>query len=478
MREASLRSLLLVDADANERRQLTAFASRFGWSVVGASDAETAVALLQGPHGRDVRAIIISSWDEGDGPKLVATLRDAAPDMSIIVLAEGGSISLAVEAMRAGATDYLAKPVAPERLFDALEAQTDRRRAGGELMPLSEKMAHELPLEELVGAAPDFRAALAVAAKAARNRLPILIIGEPGTGKETFAKAIHAASLRAKGPLLTVDCKAITANSIDSELFGHMPGAFPGAFAEKIGRLVEADGGTLLLDEVGALPIETQRLLDRVLATGEVRPVGCNGSNSVDVRIVATASRPLPDDFDPALASRLTTTTVTIPPLRERSGDIPALARHLLTRYADEPGMRSLSIGNDALAVLMRYGWPGNVRQLAGVLFRAALQADGHSLTAEDFPHIAIQSRFTQRTTDISPDIGQASTDAAVSGAPQVTLYRRDGHLRSLEDIEADIIRLAIGHYRGRMTEVARRLGIGRSTLYRKLGELGIDTAA
>jgi len=137
-----------------------------------------------------------------------------------------------------------------------------------------------------------------------------------------------------------------------------------------------------------------------------------------------------------------------------------------------------LSIGNDALAVLMRYGWPGNVRQLAGVLFRAALQADGRSLTAEDFPHIAIQSRFTGRRSDVALDIGQAATDAALSGAPQVTLYRHDGHLRSMDEIEADIIRLAIGHYRGRMTEVARRLGIGRSTLYRKLGELGIDTAA
>ena len=478
MREAGLRSLLLVDADANERRHLSAIASRAGWTVVGAADLETALGLLQGPHGREVRAAILSSWTEAEGPALIAALRRPAPDLSVIVLADAGSISLAVEAMRAGASDYLAKPVAPERLLDALEAQTDRRRAGGELAPLSEKMALDLPLDELVGAAPDFRAALAVAAKGARNRLPILIIGEPGSGKETFARAIHSASLRARGPLLTLDCKSVAANIIDSELFGHVPGAFPGAFAEKVGRLVEADGGTLLLDEVGALPPDTQRLLDRVLATGEVRPVGCNGSNSVDVRIIATASRPLPDDFDPQLAERLTATSVTIPPLRERSGDIPALVRHLLNRFASEPGMRALSIGNDALAVLMRYGWPGNVRQLAGVLFRAALQGEETALTAEDFPHIAIQSRFTQRVSDVAPDIGKTSTEAAMAGAPQVTLYRQDGHLRSLEEIEADIIRLAIGHYRGRMTEVARRLGIGRSTLYRKLGELGIDTAA
>ena len=478
MRDEEVRSLLLVDADAGERRHLTAIAGRAGWSVVGAACAESALGLLQGPHGREVRAAILAMWDHDESPGLVAALRQASPDLPIIVLSDGGSIALAVDAMRAGASDFLAKPVAPERMLEALAAHADRRRAHGELAPLSEKMAPELSLEKLVGAAPDFRNALAVAAKAARNRLPILIIGEPGSGKETFARAIHMASLRARGPLVTVDCKAVTANAIDSILFGHVPGAFPGAFTEQAGRLVEANGGTLLLDDIAELPAETQRKLDRMLATGEVRPVGCNGSSSVDVRIIACASRMLDETFDRALADRLGATTVVLPALRDRSGDIPALARHLLGRLSSEPGMRSLSVGNDALAVLMRYGWPGNVRQLAGVLFRAALQANGRTLTAEDFPHIAVQSRFNGRRNDGATDIGQASTDAALAGGSQVTLYLQDGHLRSLEDIEADIIRLAIGHYRGRMTEVARRLGIGRSTLYRKLGELGIDTAA
>ena len=476
--EVVLRSLLLLDADANERRQLSAIASRAGWSTVGAACDETAAAILQGPHGREVRAAVLSSWDPENGPVLIKALRRCRPNLPIIALADAGSIAQAVDAMRAGASDFLTKPVAPERLLEALTAHADRRRAAGELAPLSEKIAPELMLDQLVGSAPGFRAALAVAAKGARNRLPILIVGEPGTGKETFARSIHFASLRAKNQIVQVDCKAVADNIIDSELFGHMPGAFPGAFAERVGRIVEADGGTLLLNEVGALPRETQERLDRVLATGEVRPVGCNGSNSVDIRLIATASRPLPDDFLPGLAERISSTTVILPPLRERSGDIPTLARHLLSRFAEEPGMHALSIGNDALAILMRYGWPGNVRQLAGVLFRAALQAEGNSLTANDFPHIAIQSRFSGRRSDASPDIGKLSADAAMAGAPGVTLYRPDGHLRSLEEIEADIIRLAIGHYRGRMTEVARRLGIGRSTLYRKLGELGIDTAA
>ena len=478
MREEPTRSLLLLDSNADERRLISAIAARAGWSVVGAADGEQAIALLQGPHGREVRAAIFGNWEAEQGAKLIDALREHRANLPIIVLSHSEAVSSAVEAMRAGASDFLVRPVAPERLLDALAANADRRRATGELAPVSEKLAPPLELEQLVGSAPDFRAALAVAAKSARNRLPLLILGEPGTGKETMARAIHAASLRAKGPLLTLDCKAIPANIIDSELFGHEKGAFPGAFSAKTGKLVQADNGTLILDEIAELPPETQERLDRMLATGEVRPVGLNGSYSVDVRVIATNGRPLPEDFNTGLAERIGATTVTLPPLRERSGDIPALARHLLQRLAEQTGLKELSIGNDALAVLMRYGWPGNVRQLAGVLFRAALQCETGSLTAEHFPHIAIQSRYTGRRTDFAPSVSAERSEEMITGAPGVTLYSADGHLRPLEDIEADIIRLAIGHYRGRMTEVARRLGIGRSTLYRKLGELGIDTAA
>jgi DNA-binding NtrC family response regulator len=478
MREEPTRSLLLLDADADERRLVSAIAARAGWSVVGAADEEMAVALLQGPHGREVQAALLGSWDDARGPQVIAALREHRSNLPVIVLSTGDTVSTAVDAMRAGASDFLVRPVASERLLEALAANADRRRAAGELAPVSEKLAPPLALEQLIGAAPEFRTALAVAAKSARNRLPVLIIGEPGTGKETIARAIHTASLRAKGPLVAVDCKAVPANIIDSELFGHEKGAFPGAFAAKTGKIVQADGGTLVLDEISALPAGTQELLDRVLATGEVRPVGLNGSHSVDVRVIATNSRALPDDFDAGLAERICATTVTLPALRDRSGDIPALTRHLLNRLAGQTGLKPLSIGNDALAVLMRYGWPGNVRQLTGVLFRAALLCEGSSLTAEHFPHIAIQAKFTGRRTDFAPTLTKSKSDEAIAGAPGVTLYTSDGNLRPLEEIEADIIRLAIGHYRGRMTEVARRLGIGRSTLYRKLGDLGIDTAA
>jgi DNA-binding NtrC family response regulator len=386
MAEERTRSLLLLDSNADERRLVAAVAARANWSVVNAADEETAVALMQGPHGRDVQAALLGNWTADAGPKLIAALREQREKLPVIVLSHSGGVSSAVEAMRAGASDFLVRPVAAERLLEALATNADRRRAAGELAPVSEKLAPDLSLDQLVGAAPEFRSALAVAAKGARNRLPILIIGEPGTGKETIARAIHSASLRAKGPLLLLDCKAVPENIIDSELFGHEQGAFPGAFGAKTGKVVLASGGTLLLDEIAALPVDTQERLDRVLATGEVRPIGLNGSYSVDIRVIATSSRPLPETFHSGLAERIAATTVALPPLRDRSGDIPTLARHLLARFAEQTGQRPLLIGNDGLAVLMRYGWPGNVRQLAGVLFRAGLQCEGGSLTAEHFP--------------------------------------------------------------------------------------------
>ena len=478
MREQETKSLLLVEADPAERRLVSAVAARAGWITVGADCTEMAVSLLQGPHGREVQAAFLANWDEESGPAAIAALRSSRPSLPVIVAAKGESVTQAVNAMRAGATDFLTLPVAPERLVEALAANSDRRKPAGEMIPVSEKLAPALSLEQLVGSSPQYRTALAVAAKAARNRLPILIVGEPGTGKETVARAIHSASLRARGPLVIVDCKAVPGNVVDSELFGHVKGAFPGAFAEKSGRMLEADMGTLVLDEIGALPQSTQETLDRVLATGEVRPVGCNGSSSVDIRLIATSSAPLAESFNQMLGERISVTVVSLPPLRDRSADIPNLARHLLQRFAEQELIPPLSIGNDALAVLMRYGWPGNVRQLASVLFRAGLQCDRGGLTAEDFPHIASQSRFTGRKSDFAPSLSVQSSEAAMSGTSGVTLFTNDGHLRTLEEIEADIIRLAIGHYRGRMTEVARRLGIGRSTLYRKLSDIGIDTAA
>jgi DNA-binding NtrC family response regulator len=328
-----------------------------------------------------------------------------------------------------------------------------------------------LGFDEIVGSAPKFRAALAIAAKAARARVPMLVEGESGVGKEVVAEAIHAASPRAKKPMIAVNCGAIPSNLVESELFGHEKGAFTGAFARQVGKFVDADGGTLFLDEVGDLPLDAQVKLLRVLQSGEVCPVG-GRPREVDVRIVAATNRTLLDEvaagrFREDLYYRLAVVQVTIPPLRDRSGDVPALARHLLARIAKQPGLRELGITDEAMSLLGGYNWPGNVRQLQNALFRAAVLCDGDALTATDFPHIASHLVATE-----------TATGAAGPHGAGVTLFNADGNMRALDAIEADVIRLAIGHYRGRMTEVARRLGIGRSTLYRKLAELGISDAA
>lgn len=466
------RLLMLIDDEPAQRRLVSAIAARRDWRSVFAPDGETAIATLGTQDGMQLDAILLDSFGpESEAEALIKELRVRRPQLPILMLTANGSVAQAVAAMRAGATDYLVKPFAPERLLSALEAVVAGTDAG-ELRPLTEKIPALLGFDEIVGASPDFRAALAIAAKAARARVPVLIEGESGVGKEVVAEAIHAASPRGKKPMIAINCGAIPANLVESELFGHEKGAFTGAFERKIGKFADADGGTLFLDEIGEMPLDAQVKLLRVLQSGEVQPIGARHTREVDVRVIAATNKRLIEEveagrFREDLYYRLNVVQVTIPPLRERTGDIPALARHLLARIADQPGLRPLGITDDALALLGRYDWPGNVRQLQNALFRAAVLCEGDALTRADFPQIAALG-----TARVPTPGGQMATSGGV------TLFRSDGNMRPLEEIEADVIRLAIGHYRGRMTEVARRLGIGRSTLYRKLGELGIDNAA
>ncbi len=473
MAEPEQRLLMLIDDEPAQCRLITALAGREGWRTLVVHDAETAIATLGTRQGMQLSAIVLDQWVPGDDAcTLIAELKARRPALPILMLTTSASPLLAVEAMRAGATDYLVKPVAPDRLMAALTSATTREAPRDELQPLTEKMPSSPNFDAMIGAAPTFRAALAVAAKAARGHTPVLIEGESGTGKEMLVRAMHAASPRAKAPFRLFNVGGVAANSIESALFGHEKGAFPGAFDRFIGAIQHCDGGTLALDEIDRLPPAVQDRLLESLERGDVRPIGARHSFKVDVRIIAASNLPLRDmvgagHFLPALHQALATVQVNVPPLRERAGDLPALARHFLARIGEQPGLRPLGITDGALALLGAFDWPGNVRQLQAVLFRAAVFCDGDALTGEDFPQL-------------SNLLGE---DAHGSGAAHqegvgVLLYAPDGNLRPLEEIEADVIRLAIGHYRGRMTEVARRLGIGRSTLYRKLGELGIGDAA
>ena len=472
MATSEQRLLMLIDDEPAQCRLIAALAAREGWRTIVAADPDTAIAMLGTRDGMQLSAIILDQWVPGDDAcQLIEELKLRRPALPILMLTTSASPLLAVEAMRAGATDYLIKPVAPDRFLEALRSATEGECPQDELQPLAEKIPARLDFESMVGTAPKFRTALAQAAKAARGHGHMLIEGETGTGKEMLMRAMHASSPRAKAPFRIINMAGVPANSIESVLFGHEPGAFAGAFDRQIGALQQCDGGTLVLDEVDRLNGELQEKLLEILKTGIVRPVGAGHGFRVDVRLFSASNLPLDrlakaGKFHKELLELVAATRIQLPPLRERAGDIAALTRHFLNRIGEQPGLRHLSIADSALALLKAYDWPGNVRQLQAVLFRAAVFCDHESLTAESFPQLS-------ELLGDQLDLGESLQDGA-----GVMLYTDDGNLRPLEEIEADVIRLAIGHYRGRMTEVARRLGIGRSTLYRKLADLGIDNAA
>ena len=472
MSENSTRLLMLIDDEPAQSRLITALAAREGWQVLVVGDAETAIATLGTRQGMQLSAIVLDQWVPGDDAcALIEELKARRPAMPILMLTTSASPLLAVEAMRAGATDYLVKPIAPDRLMTALRSATRPEAPKDELQPLTEKMPAVLDFDAMIGTSQSFRSALANAAKAARGQGSVLIEGESGTGKEMLVRAMHSASTRSKSPLRIINVGGVAANSIESVLFGHEQNAFPGAFDRQIGALQHCDGGTLVLDEIDRLAPQLQDVLAEALTSGIVRPIGAKHGFRVDVRLLAASNLPLTDliaagHFDANLYEAVSATKIVLPPLRERQGDISALTRHFLARIGDQPGLRALSISDTALSLLSAYDWPGNVRQLQAVLFRAAVFCDTETLTVESFPQL-------------SELLGEC--DAALDPMHEgvgIMLYTPDGNLRPLEEIEADVIRLAIGHYRGRMTEVARRLGIGRSTLYRKLGDLGIGDAA
>ena len=474
MSDAETRMLLLIDDEPAQSRLISALAGREGWRTLVVADGETAIATLGTREGMQLSAIILDQWVPGDDAcSLITELKSRRPGLPILMLTTSASPLLAVEAMRAGATDYLIKPVSPDRLMQALRSATTAEAPRDELAPLTEKLAASRDFEDMIGTSPTFRTALARAAKAARGHGNVLVEGESGTGKEMVVRAMHAASPRAKLPLRLINLSGLPVSSMESTLFGHEKGAFAGAFDRQIGAMQHCDGGTLVLDEVDRIPTDVQARLADALASGSVRPIGAQHSFRLDVRIIAASNLPLEDlvatgHFDAELFALLSPNRITLPPLRERGSDIASLARFFLAHIGEQPGLRQLGITDSALALLSAFDWPGNVRQLQSVLFRAAVYCDGDALTTEDFPQLQ----------ELIGDAADAPEGGGHREGAGIQLYTDDGNLRPLEEIEADVIRLAIGHYRGRMTEVARRLGIGRSTLYRKLGDLGIDNAA
>ena len=484
--------ILVVDDDPIQRRLLEAMTRRFGYEVETAESGAAALARLQASDRPPVNLVILDLvMPDLDGVGVLAGMRRRDLRIPAIVQTAHGSIETVISAMRAGAVDFVVKPVGAERLQVSIKNALRVDALEDELRRATRRTAGELGFRDMVSRAESMTRAIRLAERAAKSNIPILIEGESGVGKELMARAIQGGSERRCKPFVTVNCGALPATLVESILFGHEKGAFTGATEKHIGKFVEANGGTLFLDEIGELPPETQVKLLRALQEGEIDPIGARRPVKVDFRLVSATNQDLIElvkagRFREDLFYRLNVFPISIPPLRSRVGDVPELAMRFLARFCAEEGKRIRSISSEALALLCAYDWPGNVRQLENAVFRAVVLADRDELTVAEFPQIAAQVEgFPVRIPPAPPPIAAAPEiprfvpSAAIEARnPHVLRLIDDtGDVRKLEDIEAESIRFALAHYRGRMSQVARKLGIGRSTLYRKMKERGIDDA-
>ena len=492
-------AILVVDDDPVQCRLLEAMLQKSGYETVVLDNGDAALTLLGGADGARIDCVILDLvMPNLDGLGVLARLRQAGINVPVIVQTAHGGIDNVVSAMRAGAIDFVVKPVGVERLLVSLRNALNTSALEGELSRIKHSRAGTLGFNDIITKSPAMAAVLRMAEKAAASTIPVLVSGESGVGKELIARAIHGSGERRAKPFIAVNCGAMPENLVESILFGHEKGSFTGATERHVGKFVEASGGTLFLDEVGELPAAAQVKLLRAIQEGEVEPVGARKSVKVDVRIVSATNRDLIADvkagrFREDLFYRLHVFPITVPPLRERPADIPALCRHFLARFAAEEGKRIRVVASEALRLLSTFPWPGNIRQLENAMFRAVVLAEGDSIGVGEFPQISAQLSAVIAgpvQAEVEDALADYRTETAHASAPSPTqpmmplmppldalpLLDADGDVRPLEEIEAELVRYAISHYRGQMSEVARRLQIGRSTLYRKLEALGLNT--
>ncbi|WP_349367690.1 sigma-54 dependent transcriptional regulator [Salinarimonas sp.] len=484
-------TILIVDDDPVQRRLLEAMVRRFGYEARVAESGAEAHAALEGDP--EIAAVVLDLvMPDLDGMGLLAKMREAGLDTPVIVQTGHGSIETVVQAMRAGALDFVVKPVGAERLQVSLANAMRVDQLEDEIRRMKRRAEGTLTFKDLASRSPDMLRVIRLAERAAKSNIPVLIEGESGVGKEVLARAIQGSGDRRGKPFVTVNCGAIPDSLVESTLFGHEKGAFTGATDRHVGKFVEANGGTLFLDEIGELPLDAQVKLLRAIQEGEVDPVGGKRSVRVDIRLVSATNKSLLDlvkqgKFREDLYYRLNVFPMTLPPLRARREDIPDLVRSFVARTAAEEGKRVRGVSPAAMDLLARYDWPGNVRQLENAIFRAVVLCDGDQLGVDEFPQIAAQMDGYDVRIPPAPVFAETGTAHApvrevvrveVKDPNALSLVDEEGQARTLEELEGEIIRFALKHYRGHMSEVSRRLGIGRSTLYRKLKEYGLEDEA
>jgi len=457
--------LLIVEDDPAVRDACSEIATTMGFAVHSAGDLAAARAILK---SQAVDILLLDLRLPGSsGLDLLEEVKAIHPETAVIVMTAFATVSSAVEAMRIGASDYLTKPFALEELTAVLERASQRRHFDLESRHLRERLRTQQGMGNLIGRSPEMEKLYRILSKVAHSTHPVLILGESGTGKELVARAIHFNGPNAQKPFIPVDCGSLVPTLIESELFGHVRGAFTGANRAKESLLAAADGGTVFLDEIGELPLDLQAKLLRALQEKEIRPVGATHSVPISARILAATNRELlamveQGHFRKDLYFRLNVVNLKIPSLRERRSDIPLLAAHFIERMRRENGV-PYAFSDDALRLMTEYDWPGNIRELEHAIARACALSSGPVLHMGDLPTQLQDYRLHHHRATLPTLTGVTDTAAGPSSP-----------IASIAEMEKQAILNTIRRLNGDKLMAARMLGIGKTTLYRKLKEYDI----
>lgn len=451
-------TVLVVDDDDAHRGMLRMMLKSWGYTVEEAADGDEAVEKV---HAKAFDAVLTDvRMGKVNGIEAMKQILSYNPSLPVILMTAYSSVETAVDALRIGAYDYLIKPLDFDALKETLKKAIEHSRLGVENRELRRQFSEENASTEILGRSPAITSMLSMIRTVAPTEATVLITGESGTGKELVARALHAQSLRKDEPLVTVNCAALAETLLESELFGHEKGAFTGADKRREGRFKQADRGTLFLDEIGEMPIGVQAKLLRALQQGEIQRVGSDKSEHVDVRVIAATNRDLRKEveerrFREDLYFRLNVISLEVPPLRLRKEDIPLLAAHFLSHYAERNHKNVKGFSAQCMDMLLHYDWPGNVRELQNAVERAVILCTGEYVTGPELPvNIAkLAAEALPKSTDIS---------SSLAGLP-------------LEEVERRAIEETLRETGDNKSAAARKLGITRATLHKKLRKYGSD---
>jgi DNA-binding NtrC family response regulator len=446
-------SILVVDDDVNMLAMLEKFLKRAGYTVETTSDSLKAMSLIEDKNYDIVITDI--QMPRATGMDLLKRVKDLQKDTMVVMITAFGSVDSAVNAMKAGAYDYVSKPFNIDEILALLERATQQRRLQREVEILRQEVERKYSFSNIIGKSKAMQDIFTLIQRISHARSNVLITGRSGTGKELIAKAIHYNSDRKGMPFVTVNCSAIPESLLESELFGHEKGAFTGAVTSRRGLFETANNGTLFLDEIGDMPLGSQAKLLRVVETGEVRHVGSDDVKKVDVRVIAATHRDLKelikhDQFREDLFYRLNVISIHVPDLRERPEDIPILIEHFMKKYGEQFGKPVVQMTHEASACLMRYSWPGNVRELENVIERSIALCNGDTIDCKDLP----EHLFQIKSNDMIDDL-------ATENMP-------------LSEIEKRYIMKVLQRTNWHQSKAAEILGIDRKTLYRKIKEYNL----